>query len=80
MCDPDGNIVRGRCDCSNAAGWTQDGNWTMYCTGAMDCYGKQKFDSCVGKNFVGDGTWCQNDTRHTKCIFNRGKAKIFAFL
>ena len=72
ICPPLANNFEegGRCDCSDAPGWTETGGWMMYCPGApRDCYGKQEFENCTGVEWsdIGDGTWCQDGKRHTKC-------------
>ena len=70
-----------RCDCSDAPGWTENGGWMMYCS-HRECYSKQEFEYCIGKEWsngtlpqVGDGTWCEDDKRHTKCRIVKEKGK-----
>ena len=57
----------GRCDCSDAPGWTGTGGWTVECD---PCFGIQESGSCIGEvdgEPLGDGTYCLNEKRHTNC-------------
>ena len=59
----------GRCDCSDAPGWTETGGWAVKCD-YVQCFGVQENGSCIGKVFyepLGDGTWCEYEKRHTNC-------------
>ena len=67
----------GRCDCSEAPGWTDEQTWTKYCSYGQ-CFSSQKYEWCVGKDEyhpVGDGTWCENDERHTNCTIVREQGR-----
>ena len=59
----------GRCDCSDAPGWTETGGWAIKCD-YVQCFGVQEYGLCIGKESyepLGDGTWCENEKRHTNC-------------
>ena len=73
ICAPNQFAFGGRCNCSNSAGWTEAGGWMMYC-GQDHCYSQQEYDFCIGKSDyhdLGDGTWCDDDRRHTECTLIR---------
>ena len=85
ICAPDVNTLGGRCDCSNAPGWIENDGWMIYCAGDR-CYSKQEFAYCIdkegsngNKHPVGDGTWCEDDLRHTECRLVKGKTIIFVY-
>ena len=82
ICPPGEGSFGGRCNCSDAPGWTETGGWSaIYCQYGQ-CYSSQEYDWCVGKDYstpVGDGTWCVDDKRLTICriINERGLLGFF---
>ena len=77
ICPPSLESFGGRCDCSNAPGWTETGGWAVKCDN-VQCFGIQEYDWCVGKDDyhpVGDGTWCENDKRRTPCTIVKDRGK-----
>ena len=78
-------IITCWCSRSNATGWTNTETWTLICEYGGPCFSEQEYDWCVGKDNrrpVGDGTWCYNDKRRTKCdtIIERGIRSSYHFV
>ena len=75
ICAPGDRGRGGNCDCSSAKGWVE-GKWpTLNCHEGL-CYAIQENDQCKGKDNgyqLGDGTWCWDSYRITKCITTSGK-------
>ena len=72
----------GTCNCSEAIGWTE-GEWkTPWCHEGA-CYTGQDYDECENKDNdhqLGDGTWCYDESRNTRCPTYSGNAKFESFL
>ena len=69
ICPASYSSFGGRCDCSNASGWSEMGGWTIGCY-YSECFAEQEYDGCVGikdNRPVGDGTSCFDNKRQTKC-------------
>ena len=65
----------GSCQCNQASGWSE-GQWkALWCYDGL-CYTDQAYDDCQGKDNgyqLGDGTWCWDHERQTKCPTISGK-------
>ena len=73
-CPAGGRGSGGECQCEKAIGGTE-GQWrTPWCYDGV-CYTGQAYDECKDKKNghpLGDGTWCWNQERNTRCPTTSG--------
>ena len=74
-CPAGGRGSGGECQCEKAIGGTE-GQWrTPWCYDGV-CYTGQAYDGCKDKKNghpLGDGTWCWNQERNTRCPTTSGR-------
>ena len=77
MCDAGDQGTGGVCNCINAPGWTEGNWWKPWCLQGMCLTGmKIPYEKCIGKpngTGLGDGTWCWDGQRNTRCPTIPGK-------
>ena len=59
----------GACECEKASGW-KEGEWNSPSCNQGYCLITQPYEGCKGKqnnHKLGDGTWCYNNERVSKC-------------
>jgi len=77
VCDAGDKGTGGVCNCTNAPGWTEGNWWKPWCHQGMCLTGmKLPYEECFGKlngTGLGDGTWCWDEKRNTRCPTIPGK-------
>ena len=74
VCPAGNNGPGGKCDCSGAKEWVE-GQWPLILCSKGNCFARQDYDQCKNKNNghqLGDGTWCWDRHRDTKCSTIQG--------